>query len=165
MPTKDELPDAAEFAARFRKILGARGYADRGGQDRLAKLLGVKPPTVSAWLGGRHLPSAMKVQRLCTLWDVEFEWLYWGKGKPPAETTRPIGVRDQQAPYGSPAELRIAIQSLVTSLASNIPAVTTGFAARLRNRAAAEGVPVESGLLAELLGIAEQDHRKGAKEL
>jgi len=171
MPTKDELPDAGEFAARLRKVLTAKGFADRGGQERLAKLFGVKPPTVSAWLSGNHLPSTRKAQRMCTIWDLSFEWLYWGKGKGPSfapgigayeiSPQAPGRVRDQAEPTAD--ELGMVAASLITALAANIPAAATSFAEHLRNRAAAEGASLKTGLLAELLGIVEQDRRKGAK--
>lgn len=76
MPPKT---DPLAFAQRLKEALDRAGKGGRGAGVRLAKRLGVKPPTASAYLAGRHMPEPAKVKLLAEDLGVDYDWLYFGE--------------------------------------------------------------------------------------
>lgn len=88
MPTLPPKPDPMAFALRLREALERAGKSGRGAGVHLAKRLGVKPPTASAYLAGRHMPEPAKVRFLANELGVDYDWLYFGD-LPRAEAKAP----------------------------------------------------------------------------
>ena len=69
---------AQEFSDRLRKILTERNISRR----KLASLVNVTRPTVSAWTSGTAKPYPRTIRLLCEKLAVSREWLLFGKGQP-----------------------------------------------------------------------------------
>jgi transcriptional regulator with XRE-family HTH domain len=161
MPTAKELPDRAGFAERLNACLVAFGYGERGGDARLAMEFGVKPPVVSAWRSGRHLPAIGKVRRMAQEWSVPVDWLYWGEGAPPPNigAAAPLYGRSRgtlvKQTESAIDELRLIVGTFAAVMAAKRPAEGEAVARALRRHAPR----AKEGLVAEVLAILETPAR------
>lgn len=73
-------PSARDFSERLRAALQHAKMPLRGAQAALARRHGVKPPTVNAWLNGRHMPEPERVRLMAEDCGVLYDWLYFGRG-------------------------------------------------------------------------------------
>lgn len=164
MPTVTELPDAKAFAARLNRCLAVNGYDERGGNIRLATEYDVRPPVVTDWRKGRHLPSPSKVRRMAQAWRVPYDWLYWGEGNEPSpvrETPPAYLVEPRSSSKRDDAiyDLRVAVSALYAVMAAERPAEATAIAASLRSKVKPERLKDRDGLLGELLSVLDEARR------
>ncbi len=60
-----------QFSERLRAIMEERGMV----QTQVADEIGVLQNTISAWVTGKHEPTAHNIVALCTLFGVTADWL------------------------------------------------------------------------------------------
>lgn len=162
MPTDTELPNAKAFSERLNRCLAMHGYDERGGNSRLAAEYDVRPPVVSDWRKGRHLPSPNKVRRMAQAWRVSYDWLYWGEGPAPSlvrESSPPTYAAPRKVSDGALYDLRVAVSALYAVMASERPTEAAAIAASLRSKVKPERLKDRDGLLSELLSVLDDARR------
>lgn len=115
-PLPPEL-DAGAFAERLKLAMKHAGRDGRGAGARLARRHGVKDPTASAWLSGKHMPEPSKVRLMADDFGVDYDWLYFGTEK----ASQSHMVRDEPAPYFT--QLSAAEIEMVEAFRACSPAV------------------------------------------
>jgi transcriptional regulator with XRE-family HTH domain len=90
-------PDSERIAERIalgRRLGLARAYA-RMSQASVAKALGFRRPTITAWEAGDAEPLAIDLQRLADLYGVEIAMLTGRAPLPPIQSTFRAKVGDE----------------------------------------------------------------------
>jgi transcriptional regulator with XRE-family HTH domain len=174
MPISLPKPDPEEFAKRLNETLDARGYEPgRGRGKKLATLFDVSQPVASAWLNGKHMPSADKVLAMSEHWKVPFEWLYFNRGELPSAIARFRGLVDPDAPVtpeqaierlrGDMLAVRSALLAFAGAVNSKLPGVAGAFLENFR-QTARDPYYAERGFHGLLEGALEQIAGSGAEE-
>jgi transcriptional regulator with XRE-family HTH domain len=110
--TSFEMSTVEQTSAGLVQTLGARLRAAReaygDSQVDLAMALGCTRAAVSQWETNETKPSSDKIQRIVARYSLSYEWLLFGKGRPPPElhvfgrgrSTIPELTRSAAAPSG-----------------------------------------------------------------
>lgn len=79
MPTHSE---AVLFSERLREAMAEAGQSPdtRGVKAALARRHHVASPTAHGWINGAHMPEPDKVRVMAADYQVNYDWLYFGKG-------------------------------------------------------------------------------------
>lgn len=125
--TYEDFPHASEMSEDIKKsfwervleVLADRGV-DRDQQTTVAKMIGIKQPSVAEWLDGGK-PSMKNAIKLATKLEVCVEWLLTGRGDkrpvPPDSSAQELWRIWQKHP-----EIREQIASYAAFAASQSPA-------------------------------------------
>lgn len=156
MPTDPQRPDPAAFAKRLKLCLTANGYDERGAGKRLAEEFDVKPPVVSDWRKGRYLPTASRVRAMAALWQVPYDWLYWGEGPGPNFAPPPSPKADKGHARSKQTEraiddLRVAVSALYALVAARSSVEAESLAKAMKKHLPADSL--QDSLLTELLSV------------
>ncbi len=92
------MENAKLFEAKLQRILQAAGEPNDAG---LARILGIKPPSVAAARKRKQIPSSW-VEKIAESYDVNANWLFFGIG--PMHLSPVIQTSDQAHPQQEPQE-------------------------------------------------------------
>jgi len=112
MKNKHKKTNDAEFAKRFRTLLGNRNLKLRD----IAKATGCAVSTASTWKRGRKPKNEIVLDKLCKIFDVSLPYLLLGK-KDTAEYIFANEAEDAlyQASSASANEIREYVESLISA--------------------------------------------------
>jgi hypothetical protein len=160
MPTDTTDVDKKGFSERLQAGMKAFGFGGRGGGLAFATRYGVKPPVVTAWKQGRHLPEHGKVRQMAKDWDCAFDWLYYGEGQAPTwfRTTsaeKPARFTRERREVNDVTAVQMAVESILETILNKVPGSASAFLADLHASSVERKFPLDAGLLLTLVGIAK----------
>ena len=88
------MESAKSFEAKFQRIIEATGeHKDSG----LAKVLGIKPPSVAAARKRKQIPTGW-VEKIAEIYDISANWLFFGEGPKRREPATHTPVPEETPP-------------------------------------------------------------------
>lgn len=171
MSQQPHKTEAERFSERLNLAFDASGRPVRGRGVWLAKTFKVKQPTAHAWLRGKHMPEAERIEKIATALKVNFMWLWLEEGLMTGFTEQEeawaevashcpaAGVSDDVAVYRSAPEapttarlaaeidaLQLVIGIMAVNLVQNVPDAIERVAEGIRRN----GLGSQKGFLREL---------------
>lgn len=172
MPNPVPTEDSLAFGRRLVALMEHAKHDRQGAGAYLAKRYKVSTVTANAWLNGDHKCSSQRAQRIAQDHGCTFESLYFGpklvfqsegsKQAPDASSPRQIFTKERRASDDVVA-LQLGVKALVTTVLNRLPGTAEPFLDLLNAAADELSFSTETGLLASLVGIA--DEARSAEEV